>query len=68
MAKYKIITDSACDLPADMLAKMDVTTASLSVLFRGQDHPDTVEDGKIKEIYDGLRAGENASTSAVTPA
>lgn len=67
MANYKIITDSACDLPADMLAKMDVTTASLSVLFRGQDRLDTVEDGKIKEIYDGLRAGENASTSAVNP-
>ena len=28
MATYKIITDSACDLPREMLAQLDVTTTS----------------------------------------
>ena len=67
MATYKIITDSACDLPKEMLAQLDVTTTSLSVLFKGENRIDTVEDHKIKEVYDGLRAGETATTSAANP-
>lgn len=67
MANYKIITDSACDLPESMLKELDVTIAPLSVLFRGENHTDSVEDSKIKEIYDGLRGGENATTSAANP-
>ena len=67
MANYKIITDSACDLPESMLKQLDVTTTSLSVLFKGENRADTVEDHQIKEIYDGLRSGENATTSAANP-
>ena len=67
MSTYKIITDSACDLPKEMLAQLDVTTTSLSVLFKGENRTDTVEDRKIKEVYDGLRAGETATTSAANP-
>ena len=67
MANYKIITDSACDLPESMLKELDVTIAPLSVLFRGENRTDSVEDSKIKEIYDGLRGGENATTSAANP-
>lgn len=67
MANYKIITDSACDLPADILERLDVTIAPLSVLFREENRPDSVEYAAIKEIYDGLRAGESATTSAVNP-
>jgi DegV family protein with EDD domain len=36
------------------------------VLFQGQVRPDSVDAG-IKEFYDGLRAGEVATTSAVNP-
>lgn len=67
MANYKIITDSACDLPNAMLRQLDVMTTPLSVLFRGVNRPDSVEDADIKEVYEGLRAGENATTSAVNP-
>ena len=67
MATYKIITDSASDLPGSMLHKLDVVTTPLSVLFKGENRTDTVEDHKIKEIYDGLRAGETATTSAANP-
>lgn len=66
MPNYKILTDSGCDLPAEMLAALHVEKVSLSVLFRGENRIDTVDDG-IKEFYDGLRAGDVATTSAVNP-
>lgn len=66
MTNYKIITDSGCDLPKAMLEKLDVTAVPLYVNFRGKSLEDSV-DGGIKALYDGLRAGEAASTSAVNP-
>ncbi len=66
MCDYQILTDSGCDLPVDMLASLNVKSAPLSVLFRGQTLDDCV-DASIKEIYAGLRAGEPASTSAINP-
>ena len=66
MTNYQIITDSGCDLPNDLLEKLDVKKVSLSVLFQGQTRPDSVDEG-IKEFYDGLRAGDIATTSAVNP-
>ena len=66
MSNYKIITDSACDLPKSMLQELDVAITPLHVLFRGQNLPDSVDEG-LKEIYDGLRNGESTTTSAVNP-
>ena len=66
MPNYKIITDSGCDLPADMLQSLNVEKIPLSVLFRGESRADSVDEG-IKELYDGLRSGEVATTSAVNP-
>ena len=66
MSQYKIITDSACDLPKAMLQQLDVSAVPLHVLFRGENLEDSVDEG-IKEIYDGLRAGEKTATSAVNP-
>ncbi len=66
MPNYQIITDSACDLPKVMCAQLDVETTPLHVLFRGVNMPDSVDEG-LKEIYEGLRAGESTSTSAVNP-
>ena len=66
MSEYKIITDSGCDLPQQMLSELDVQTVPLIVNFRGEDREDSVDAG-IKELYDGLRAGEVATTSAVNP-
>lgn len=60
---FKIITDSACDLPMNMLQQLDVSTAKLHVLFKGENLPDSVD--QVKEIYAGLRAGEKTQTSAV---
>ena len=66
MANYKIITDSACDLPRAMLQQLDVQTVALHVLFKGVNMEDSVDVG-LKEIYAGLREGEKTSTSAVNP-
>ncbi len=66
MANYKIITDSGCDLPLAKLKEMDVAMVPLYVNFKEQTREDTVESG-IEEIYEGLRNGENASTSAINP-
>ena len=66
MTNYQIITDSGCDLPNDLLEKLNVKKVSLSVLFQDQTRPDSVDEG-IKEFYDGLRAGDIVTTSAVNP-
>ena len=66
MPTYKIITDSGCDLPSDLLQSLNVDKVSLSVLFQGEVRPDSVDEG-VKAFYDGLRAGEIATTSAVNP-
>lgn len=66
MADYQIITDSGCDLSAELLEKMNVKKVPLSVLFRGQTRADSVDEG-ITEFYDGLRSGDVATTAAVNP-
>ena len=66
MSAYKILTDSGCDFPREWLEKLDVKKVPLIVNFRGESLEDSVDE-QIKEIYAGLRAGENATTSAVNP-
>ena len=66
MSKYQILTDSGCDLSAEMLQKLNVKMVSLSLLFRGKTLSDSVDDS-ITDLYEALRAGEAASTSAVNP-
>ena len=66
MPNYEIITDSGCDLPAEMAARLQLKTVPLSLLFRGQTVADSVS-GDIKSFYDAMRGGESASTSAINP-
>ncbi len=67
MANYQIMTDSGSDLPVSMLQQLDVKCVSLTLLFRGENLPDSVTDD-IVEMYQALRQGEAAQTSAVNPA
>ena len=67
MSTYKIITDSACDLPQAKLQELDISAVSLTVNFRGETRCDSVEDGEVKELYDAMRSGEVATTAAVNP-
>ena len=66
MTPYQIITDSCCDLPLQMRQQMHIQMVSLTLNFKGQQLPDSVSDD-IKQLYDELRAGEVAATSAVNP-
>ncbi len=66
MSNYQIITDSACDLPMQMLQQLNVKMVPLTLQFRGQELQDTVGD-EIRQLYGALREGEMASTSAVNP-
>ena len=63
---YRIITDSGCDLPAELLQQLNIDLIPLTLLFRGQEWSDTTDQG-LKTIYDGLRNGDVASTSAINP-
>lgn len=63
---YKIITDSCCDLTNEWIAKLNISVVPLNMLFKGETRQDSVSDG-IKEVYQALREGEVASTSAVNP-
>lgn len=63
---YRIITDSACDFPADLLSQLDIDIVPLTLLFRGKEWNDTTDEG-LKTIYDGLRSGDVATTAAINP-
>lgn len=67
MSDYKIITDSGCDLPKQMLSELNVQAVPLFVNFRGATLEDSVDEG-IHDIYDAMRNGETATTSAINPA
>ena len=66
MANYRIITDSCSDLTPEQISKLNITLVPLNMLFQGKVRVDSVGEG-IKEVYDALRQGEVASTSAVNP-
>ena len=66
MSSFKIITESCADLCPEMIAALDVSSIPLTVLFRGENRNDCVDES-IKEVYDGLRKGEVATTAAANP-
>ena len=63
---YKIITDTGCDLPGYMYQELDLVVCPLNVLYKGVNYTEYTEDW-LKEMFDGLRNGETASTSAINP-
>ena len=62
---FKIITDSCCDLPAELVSALELRVANLSVEMDGRAYA----EGEMtpKELYDHLRAGKLPKTSAVNP-
>ena len=66
MSTYQIITDSASDLPADLIRELDVKCVSLTLNFEGKTMGDSVPDD-IRALYAALRAGEVATTAAANP-
>ncbi len=63
---YRIITDTCCDYPEQMYNDLSLSAVPLTVNFKGQ----TVyqySERWLKKMFDGLRKGEVATTSAVNP-
>ena len=63
---YKIITDTCCDYPAHMYQELDLSVVPLSVLYKGVNYSEYNEQW-LKDLFDGLRHGETATTAAVNP-
>ena len=63
---YQIITDTCCDFPSEMYGELGVKAVPLAVLYKGQNY-DTYTEQWLKDLYDGLRNGEKASTAAINP-
>ncbi len=66
MSDFCIVTDSGSDLNQSMIDKLNISVVPLMVNFQGKTQPDSVDEG-IGAFYDGLRAGEVATTSAINP-
>lgn len=64
---YQIITDSCCDLTREQLQNLQVTCASLTVLYDGESHQNFSEPEAVKAFYDRLRSGTLATTAAANP-
>lgn len=67
MEKIKIITDSTCDLPQELIEKNDIDVISLMVNIGGKEYYDRTElDGKgLFKLMD--KTGDFPKTSQVTP-
>ena len=63
---YRIITDTCCDFPEQMYKELDLELVRLAVNYKGE-VTDTYTEDWLKDMFDGLRAGEVATTSAVNP-
>ena len=63
---YRILTDTGCDLPFEQYKQLDVDLVKLTVDYKGESIQEYTESW-LKEMFDGLRAGETAQTSAVNP-
>ena len=69
MEKFVIISDSCCDLTADLRKEYGVEYIPMSVACDKFTMPATLDWEKIsaKEFYDVMRGGERVFTSQVTP-
>ena len=70
MSEYVILTDSSCDLPAELADELEVSVLRLSVLLAGKTYFNYLDGREIAldYYYAQLRAGAAASTSAVNVA
>ena len=66
MCNFKILTDSCCDLPADLAEEMSLSVVNLSVLVDNKSYVNHLDwrDISGKDFYDLLRDQKSSSTSA----
>ena len=63
---YRIITDTCCDFPEHMYAELQLTAVPLTVNYKNKS-VNSYSEQWLKDMFDGLRAGEEATTSAANP-
>ena len=63
---YRIITDNCCDFPSAMYEELNLSVTPLVVRFQDQE-VSLYSEQWLKDMYDGMRAGAVATTSAVNP-
>ena len=69
MADYVIMTDSCCDLPAELAEELSLEVLPLRLNMSGQEYRNLLDGREIgfQEFYSRIRAGEMPVTSAVNP-
>lgn len=64
---YQIITDSCCDFTKQQYADLKLRYVPLTLLYKGTEQEGFTEPDELHTFYDGIRAGEMPTTSAVNP-
>ncbi len=69
MADYVIMTDSCCDLPAELAEELSLEVLPLRLNMGGQEYRNLLDGREIgfQAFYSRIRAGEMPVTSAVNP-
>jgi len=67
MADFVLMTDSCCDLPADLAEEIGVEVLPLRLELKGREYRNYLDGREIgfREFYDTVRSGEMPVTSAV---
>lgn len=69
MINYKILTDTGCDLPFELLKENAVDVIGMVVNFNGEEYiEDNWKNISIEDYYNSLRTGAQPTTSQITPA
>ena len=69
MINYKILTDTGCDLPFELLKENAVDVIGMVVNFNGEEYiEDNWKNISIEDYYNSLRTGAQHTTSQITPA
>lgn len=64
--KVKILTDSGCDLPEEILKEYDIDLLPIIVIKDDKEYLDGITINP-KEMYDNMRKGESYKTAQISP-
>lgn len=67
MSEYVILTDSSCDLPAELAGQLGIAVLPLTVEIEGKRYRNFLDGREIdpKDFYNKIRAGSMGTTAAV---
>ncbi|MHA1245379.1 MAG: DegV family protein [Candidatus Heimdallarchaeota archaeon] len=67
MPKLKIIADSTCDLPEEIIKKYNIGIVSLNIIFNNEEVRTQYINLTNEEFYQRLSSGESASSGVPSP-